>query len=181
MAVVVSISETGFPSINDPGSHGLYNFSPVREYLDKNWIGTANLDSNLVGGAINIESVTISPYSDMVTYEINKNSVSVSGEFVEIFLNKMWDFRMLNGTIQTDVNLNTLVNEFGVVYYTPDSLTHKTITYTINYSESDGLGGGGSGSVAITQSIVNDWDTGKELLSSYVVRSEANEKKRVGL
>lgn len=181
MAVLVSISETGFPGVNDPGSHGLYNFSPVREYLDKTWIGTATLSSSILGGSLNITDVSVSPYSEMVTYSINGNSVSVSGEFVEIFLNKMWDFRMLNGTIQTDVNLNTLKDEFGVIYYTPDSLTHKTITYTINYSETDPLAGSSGGSVIITQSIVNDWDTGKELLSSYVVKSEANEKKRVGL
>ena len=84
---------------------------------------------------------------------------------------------MLNGTIQTDVNLNTLKDEFGVIYYTPDSLTHKIITYTINYSESDPLAGSSSGSVVITQSIVNDWDTGKELLSSYVAKSVTKEKR----
>lgn len=177
MAVVVSISETGFPGVADPGSHGLYNFSPVREYLDKTWVGTATLSSTIVGGSLNITDISISPYSGMVAYSINGNSVSIEGEFVEIFLNKKWDFRMLNGTIQTDVNLNTLKDEFGVIYYTPDSLTHKTITYTINYSETDPLAGSTSGSVIITQSIVNDWDTGKELLASYVNRSIVNEIK----
>ena len=177
MAVSVSISETGFPGVADPGTHGLYNFSPVREYLDKTWSATATLSSDIVGGGLNIESVTISPYSEMVVKNIAGSSATFTGEFVEIFPNKKWDFRMLNGTIQTDVNLNTLKDEFGVIYYTPDSLIHKIITYTINYSESDPLAGSSSGSVVITQSIVNDWDTGKELLSSYVTKSVTNEKR----
>lgn len=181
MALVVSISETGFPGINDPATHGLYNFSPVREYLDKTWSATANLSSDIVGGGLNITSVSVSPYSEMINYNISGSSVTITGEFVEIFLNKKWDFRMLNGTIQTDVNLNTLQNEFGVVYYTPDALTHKTISYTINYIETDPLAGISSGSIIVTQSIVNDWDSGKELLSQYVTRSTTNEIKRVGL
>lgn len=102
----------------------------------------------------NVTGVSATLSTDGVTISYSGSTVSFTGRYTNIFPEKTFEYLVTEPQEEVTVtNYDEIPSSIYVLtQYNPAGILSKTITYTISTS---------SGSATVTQTVRNNWDSGK--------------------
>lgn len=111
-----------------------------------------------------VTGVTASLGLEGVTVNIGTGSVTLSGKYTNIFTGKSFDYLVKQTDSITSTDFISIPKKiYALIKFGPDKTLSKTNTITINTA---------TGSVAVTQIVRNNWDSGKAQMLEVLARGE---------
>ena len=113
--------------------------------------------------AATVTGVSANLSTEGLTINYSGSNVTISGRYINIFTEKTFEYLTTEPQKEVDITPYQDIPPkiYALTQFNPSKILSKTITYTISTT---------SGSASVTQTIQNNWDTGKAQMVQAVSR-----------